>query len=402
MVPPASSVSGTLDADIITRLSWANMVEQKQREACMQMNAASKNGGASMTRKLVLSFCSLALMASAGYAKPKAASASDAGQPKMSGAKESSSSGWSDKWPDGTSTGAEVTSSGDNAFTVTGNSAKQSYGGVHKKVSVDLDKTPTLTIDIPSVSGFWYLIAKSPKIKQGYVKIQPDTDTTGKQTFDIKALTGLSGKQEFELEVGVSSGKADPNKGKSVTFKNLTFAAAGAAGQTASIPGAVRVSPWKDKWPDGTPSGATVKEGENGGFTITGNSKKASFGNAYRVVTVNLDKTPTLNINAVSGTGSWYIEASGGNIKEPVKVQPDTDMTGAQTYDLKGALGLTGEQSFELHVGVTSGNETPNAGKEVTFNGLAFTAPAATQGSNATSSAPAAQQDAQLANWSER
>lgn len=55
-------------------------------------------------------------------------------------------------------------------------------------------------------------------------------------------------------------------------------------------------------------------------------------------------------------------------------MQTDTVLTGKHIYDLKGITGLSGEQSFELHVGVTSGGQGPNTGKSVSFKDIRFEA----------------------------
>jgi hypothetical protein len=107
---------------------------------------------------------------------------------------------------------------------------------------------------------------------------------------------------------------------------------------------------------------------------VIGTSKSQGHGTVYRVISVNLDKTPMLAVSPTAANGYWYVEALGGGVKEPVKIQPDTTLTDAQSYDLVSALGLTGEQSFELHICVsTAGETTSNAGKEVSFKEIAFT-----------------------------
>ncbi|MGQ0645329.1 MAG: hypothetical protein ACT4O3_07540 [Elusimicrobiota bacterium] len=306
---------------------------------------------------------SLFLGSGAGFAAEAASAAGGTG-----GNAPGIMAGWLNKWPDGSSSGAEMKSAG-NVQTITGTSKKQSYGNVHKRIGVDLDKTPFLTVDVASVNGFWFLIAKSPRIKQGYMRIQPDTNVAGVHIYDVKALTGLSGRQELEVELGVSSGKQDPNYGKSFSIKDFRFVAK----SPRMIPGALRLSGWKDKWPDGTPAGAKIEESMDG-FKVVGTSKSQGYGTVYRVISVNLDKTPMLAVSPTAANGYWYVEALGGGVKEPVKIQPDTTLTDAQSYDLVSALGLTGEQSFELHIGVsTAGETTSNAGKEVSFKEIAFT-----------------------------
>lgn len=286
--------------------------------------------------------------------------------------------GWKDQWDDGTPSGAKFSQSGKN-LTVTGNS-KMSYGSVFKVINVDLDPMPYLVIDVDSANGFWYLIAKNQNLRDGYVRIQPDTDQGGKYIYDLKAITRLAGKQNIELDLGISSGKDESNAGKTISFKEIKLSQ-----NENLIPGALRTSGWKEKFPDGSATGATVKE-DKGGFTVTGISKDKSYGPVYRIVTVNLDKTPILKVTPTAVVGKWYVEMMGGNIKSPVKVQQDTQ-TQTQTYYLKNLLGLSGEQSFELHIGISSGGKDPNAGKEVSFKDLSFVAEGASGGSGSSGAA---------------
>lgn len=317
---------------------------------------ASFETGKTAVRIAALSVFCLAVVAGAGYSASKKQKA-DMAAPVM----ENTNSSWMTAWPDGTPTGADY-SSLEGVSIVKGNSRKVSYGSVYKKVDVDLDKTPYLVADINSTNAFWYIVIKNGNIKQGYVKVQSDTSMIGKQVYDIRTVTGLKGKQNIEIEFGVSSGKDEPNFGKMASFADVKFVP-----QESGAIGAIRVSAWKDKWPDGSSSGASVKE-DSGKFIVSGISNKQSYGTVYRIITVNLDKNSTLKINPLSVNGQWYLEASGGSLKAPVKIQGDTDAASPQFYDLKEILGISGEQSFELHIGVGSGSQEPNAGKEAVFS----------------------------------
>ena len=127
---------------------------------------------------------------------------------------------WMDKWPDKMSSGAKIESS-DGKYIVRGTSMKNSYGVVYRKFTVDIDKSPYISIDVTAVKGYWYLIAKNEKIKQGYVKVQADTNMTGKLIYDLRTVAGLTGTHEIELDMGVSSLSKDPNLDKSVTFSEF-------------------------------------------------------------------------------------------------------------------------------------------------------------------------------------
>lgn len=275
--------------------------------------------------------------------------------------------GWLDLWPDGSMTSAKSTLS-HNKLTVKGISFDRSYGSVYKKITPNLDKTPYLILETDSVDGFWYVLAKNANIRGGYVKVQPDTNVIGKHLYDFKSITGLSGKPEVEIEIGISSGKDEPNQDKTVVFNDFKFASA----DPEIIPGALSLGPWKEKWPDGTPTGANAKN-DSSGLHIKGTSKSKSYGTAYRIVSIDLNEKPYLELAPTKVDGSWYIEASGGPLKQPVKIQKDTDSLKPHSYNLKEKLGIGGKQSFELHIGIGSGGKEKNAGKEVTFkNNLRF------------------------------
>ena len=274
---------------------------------------------------------------------------------------------WMDKWPDKMSSGAKIESS-DGKYIVRGTSMKNSYGVVYRKFTVDIDKSPYISIDVTAVKGYWYLIAKNEKIKQGYVKVQADTNMTGKLIYDLRTVAGLTGTHEIELDMGVSSLEQGSEFGQ---VRHVQRVPPGDPDEVACS-GALRLGPWMEKWINGEDTGAKVKE-NNGTITVTGASKNKSYAPVYRVVTVNLDKTPILNVKPASVTGVWYLEAIGGLLKAPVKIQPDTNTTERKSYELKKMLGLSGEQSFERHVGIGSGDANPNMGKETAIAELAFT-----------------------------
>jgi len=293
-------------------------------------------------------------------AKKKAVS--EKASPKPAVTKASLLTGWLDKWPDGKESGATAEATQDG-LTITGNSNQMSYGNVYRMMTVDLDKTPYLVVDVNSVNGYWYLILKNENIKEGFVKVQQDDNSTGKQVYDLRSITDLGGKRDLEIDFGISSGKGEANTGRTVSIKEFKLTDK----EPGTIPGALSLSPWKTKWPDGKFTGASVVNGPDM-VTVTGTFSDQPFGSAYRIVTVNLDKTAYFKIAPSKVTVPWYLEASGGSLKSPVKIQPDTDSSDPKTYDLKTLLGLSGVQTFELHFGITSGTKDANTGKEVSFS----------------------------------
>ncbi len=127
---------------------------------------------------------------------------------------------WNGTWGENNA-GAIIVSS-ENSITIEGNSNKN-YGCVYKIITVDLDKTPTMVIDVTDVSAKWYIIAKHDDIRGGFVRVQKDTSYVGLKKYRLRRLTGLKGKQKIEFELGVSTKDGKSNRGQTVTIKSLTF-----------------------------------------------------------------------------------------------------------------------------------------------------------------------------------
>lgn len=269
------------------------------------------------------------------------------------------SSGWKNVWPDGVPTDASFAPE-EGALVISGDSLTKGYGCVYKNFMVDMENTPCLVIDVKSVKGLWYIIAKNQSLKEGYVRVQSDTPSKGKFIYDLSSITGLNGKRDFEIQVGISSGKEEPNKDKAVVLKDFGFRAK----TDGFIDGSLANGSWQESWSDGSPTGAVVKM--NGAeLALAGISKSKSYGSVYRTVTVDLDKTPYLLVAPKNADGFWYLEVSGGQLKDPVKIQMDTQQTELASYDLKRLTNLSGVNTFDLHIGVSSGGQDPNEGKQV-------------------------------------
>ncbi len=329
--------------------------------------AALKVGAIAARQGLAMGLC-MTLMTPAGWSATKKKTAHSAAAHSAQGTSPAAAQPmiqWLDKWPDGSPTGATFKPQG-NASVIEGTAGNRSYGSVYQNLAIDMDRAPYVTVDVQSANGFWYIIVKNSRIPSGFVRVQPDTNLTGRQIYDLKTITGLSGRETIQMEIGISSGNPDPNVGKSMTFKDLHFTS-----REAVIPGALRMSPWMDTWPDGSPTGATVRV-TDAACAVNGTSTKMPYGAIRRVVSVNLDKTPLLKIAPITVSAMWYMEATGGNLRAPVKIQADTDATQPQTYNLKELTGLTGDQSFELLVGVSSGGQDANNGKQFVFQDLSF------------------------------
>jgi hypothetical protein len=279
---------------------------------------------------------------------------------------------WQSELTDGTNTGAKVEVAGDR-LSITGTAKDRSYGYVFSTPLLDMDKQACLTVDVEAVPGAaWYILLRSSKLDHGYIRIQPDSNLSGKQFYDLKAITKISGKiDDAELQLGVSSGGQAPNEGKKAVFKSLKFIES-----SESIPGVLRMSDWQDKWPDGTMTGAAIRT-EGGQMILSGTNDKQSYGTVNRVISVDLDRTPYLVLESVKVEGFWYLLASGGSLKDRVvKIQRVSKATGVTSYNLKDVLGMSGEQNFVLQLGLSSGSAGANLLKSFTFKNMAFSAEA--------------------------
>ncbi|MBD8078387.1 hypothetical protein [Cellulosimicrobium arenosum] len=91
--------------------------------------------------------------------------------------------------------GATLRSDGSQGTVGTGD---VTHGAVERTVTVDLDRDPLLTVDVPQTSAKWAL-----KVSDGGkdVDVQWDTDRTGVLTYDLAGLTGWSGEKTFTVKL---------------------------------------------------------------------------------------------------------------------------------------------------------------------------------------------------------
>lgn len=77
------------------------------------------------------------------------------------------------------------------------------YGNISRKVTVDLDRTPALRVQIPAAKGQWAI-----KVSDGArgATLIPDTGQTGETLVDVAAKTGWRGVKTFTLEVWAIGG----------------------------------------------------------------------------------------------------------------------------------------------------------------------------------------------------
>lgn len=115
---------------------------------------------------------------------------------------------------------------------IEGKSQNRAFGSIHKTITVDLNEYPVLEIEVESVKFYWYLIVSgeqfkfdpaNPALRDGYVLVQEAANKTGKYKYNIKEISGLSGEQKFDLQVGVGKHVGGSNIGCKVVVKSLKF-----------------------------------------------------------------------------------------------------------------------------------------------------------------------------------
>ena len=144
--------------------------------------------------------------------------------------KDANISEWYEAWGDKT---PEAKIKIENGIAlIKGSSEGSNFGSVHKNITIDLDEYPALEINVISVNYYWFLIISGPQFyydpgvagsNEGYMSLQEATSRSGKIRYNIKKMTGLSGKQNFDLQVGVGRPDYKDNIGAIVKIGSLSF-----------------------------------------------------------------------------------------------------------------------------------------------------------------------------------
>ena len=95
----------------------------------------------------------------------------------------------------------------------------EAYGSLDRAVTVDLDRTPSLLIEIPHCAGGWALKANDGG-EAVDIALVADTGTVGETTADVAAATGWHGLKTFTLKLFATGGPS-----KTLTCSRLQFLA---------------------------------------------------------------------------------------------------------------------------------------------------------------------------------
>ena len=127
---------------------------------------------------------------------------------------------WYTKWGDGPVEAVIINKN--NKIIVMGQHKKQSFGAVHKSITMIIKDDSYLEIEVESVSDSWYLIISGKKIQNGYVQIEKDAKKIGKFKYNLKNKLKISGKVTFDIQIGVSDTKEYKSCfNKTVVLKSL-------------------------------------------------------------------------------------------------------------------------------------------------------------------------------------
>lgn len=247
------------------------------------------------------------------------------------------------------------TTPGLTTLTVT---ADQGYGHIARRITVDLERTPMVSVTVPATTGTWSLKVNDGTLTDD-LKLQADTGATGSFTYDLRAISGWSGTKEVELRVFAVG------NGKSVTLDSLTVHA------VPAFPDADETVAVADEFDSTAPWSSS-----SNGTTITSNGAQATvtlpgsgFGYVGRQVTVDVTAAPVLSVRVLATTGAWALKINTGGGADVATLQPDTSATGTFSYDLAGATGWSGTRTFTLKLYQIGGSAS---GTSTTFDRLSI------------------------------
>ena len=128
-------------------------------------------------------------------------------------------------WPTGWGNEPDEVSAriSDGNVVVRGIREEQSFGALHKNICVDFEKYSYLEIEVSRAANCWYIIFSGPEFENGFIRIQKDTEKTGKFKYNLWNYPQLRNKMEFDIQIGVSAPGKSGQKDVEMVFGNLRF-----------------------------------------------------------------------------------------------------------------------------------------------------------------------------------
>ncbi|RED85577.1 hypothetical protein [Cohnella phaseoli] len=276
------------------------------------------------------------------------------------------------------------------------------WGGMRKSVTIDLDESQYIEIDIPKVAGgaYWSLKLNDGSLSRD-IELVNNFSQSGKYLFDIKEQTGWSGTKTFTIIIFTVNGRttvdnlrilgvagqlksassyttewyphqiaysADYPDGVSVAVEDffydtdtvtrkMTFSErpepgegnGGGPGEPAPGPVVSFEEPFDDlaaieqNWSPDPNSNLAV---DNGGLLLGIEPGGDPWAGIRRSVTVDLDETPFIEVDVRGVQGTWSIKVNDG---QAVDLQLGLgNGSGKQRYNIADLTGWSGEKTFEV------------------------------------------------------
>ncbi len=228
--------------------------------------------------------------------------------------------------------------------TITVNSGN-SFGGINKTVTVDLEATPLITVDVAALSADaqWAFEVGSTKF------LPTDSTATGQHTYNLAAALDQSGVQNLALKIWVAGGT-----GKAVTLNSLTL-----HGDADANPAHNKSVLWRDEfssaadWYEGSQGAQVSSNGAQGLVSITADGRTQDYGSGGKDFTVDVTTTTRVAVKVDSVSHVWALQVrDGGDSKS---IQQNTTATGwTEPINLASLVG-TGTKNLQWRL-FTSGN----------------------------------------------
>lgn len=262
--------------------------------------------------------------------------------------------------------------------------SERSWGSLYRTVAVDLDRHPFLEINVLSASRRWYLILAGDQFPDGFLRLI-ETDGTGLFRFNVPEITRLKGLQKLDVKIGISDPAGAALANEKVFFDKFVFIATAAAPAPAlaSVFSGAKKAPLSGGLNLLDPSGKDldlwqefVKGGphevrfsvRNGLGIVKGKMNDRNWGAVHRDITADLSQFPVFEINVLDCSRSWYIIVESPGLNDGYYRLIDTQNIGLYEFDLPALTGLSGEQTFQIQIGVSYPESDSVKGEYVVFD----------------------------------
>src|SRR3989344_5355791 len=106
--------------------------------------------------------------------------------------------------------------------------------------------------------------------------------------------------------------------------------------------------------------------------TLQSEKNGRPWGAVYQTAALNIDQYPILQIHVLSATKYWYLILSGPQFSGGYIRLTETKETGLFNFDIPKLTGLSGNQKFDVKIGVSDPTGEPLTDEKVTFDRFLF------------------------------